>query len=376
MGGCPASFSTEDTEVQRIRDYQRLLDCAKRSLAEAKARLSELSDGRLDDLATALLNRSRGLEGQFQLQRDRIAELESESHQKDEQISGLNGQVDQLQTHVKDLEAKILRLQGVIDSLEASVKQAHDQIAGLVEENADLKQKIIDLTEEIAGCTAQTATLKEANEDLKRQVAALNEKIAQLEFDIAAKDTEIAALRCHVDRMTSERSAFYSELQQALGNDSRIKIVGDMFVMELDVLFDVGSADLSLEGRQRIDTIAPLVIGLETKVRPGIDWVLQVNGHTDTQKYRFTKKFPRNNWELSVARALSVVTRLEGDKVPGMRLAAAGYSEYRPIDESRTPEALRVNRRVEFKLVEYSRHQDPQKSCPPLPPDPEDEDID
>ncbi len=189
--GCPASFSTEDTEVQRIRDYQRLLDCAKQAVTEAKARLNELSDGRLDDLATALLNRSRGLEGQFQLQRDRIEQLESEGHQNDQKISDLNARVEEVQAQVTELQTKITRLQGVIDSLEASLKQAHDQIAGLVVENADLNQKMIDLTAKIAGCDAQTATLKEANEDLKRQVAALNEKITQLEFDMAAKDTEI-----------------------------------------------------------------------------------------------------------------------------------------------------------------------------------------
>jgi chemotaxis protein MotB len=97
------------------------------------------------------------------------------------------------------------------------------------------------------------------------------------------------------------------------------------------------------------------------------DWVLQVNGHTDIQQYRHTRRFPRNNWELSAARALAVAMRLQSRGMEGKRLAAAGYSEHRPIDEGRSEEAYRVNRRVEFKLVEYGRQAG--RNCPPLPAD-------
>ncbi len=341
--GCKETTRARDPYRQPVRDYQRLLDCTKRALEEAKARLEQLTDVKLDNFAESLLDANEGLKSQLQLKNDRISQLETENAEKDDTIAGLTEQVRQLTGQVAALEREQTRLQGVIDGQRASLDAA-------LKRNVELEKQV---------------------EAYEQQIADLTTRVGELETQLANARGQIQALWCHVDRLTSERSAFYSELQQALGNDQRIKIVGDTFIVPLDILFKVGSAELSTEGRQRIDTVAPLVIDLEAKVRPDVDWVLQVNGHTDIQPYRFTTRFPKNNWELSVARALSVVARLEEDEVPGKRLAAAGYSEFRPIDDAKTQEAFSANRRVEFKLVEYSRQLNPQEPCPPLPENPE-----
>jgi chemotaxis protein MotB len=344
--GCPAAATPGDPHELPIRKYQRLLDCTKQALADAETRLNQLSDVKLDDFAHSLLDSNQGLKSQLNLKNDRIKQLETEAADKDKTIAELNTRVDDLEDEVEDLKAEVTRLQGVVDHLQAALDNAN-------KENADLRTQIETCMNEARG--------------LNQRISDLDSELAAARDTIAEQASQIADLKCDVGRLTNERSAFYSDLQRALGNDPRIRIVGDTFIMPLDILFKVGSAELSHEGWQRIDTIAPLVVGLEATVRKDVDWVLEVHGHTDVQPYRFTRKFPMNNWQLSAARALAVVDRLEKMGVDGKRLVASGHSKYRPIDLENTQEAYAVNRRVEFKLDEYSRQLSPQEPCPPLP---------
>ena len=344
--GCKDAVKAGDYRRQPIRDYQRLLDCTKRALEEAKLRLKQLSEVEIDDITESLLNENTGLKSQLQTKDDRIATLEKDAADKDTAIDGLNDQVRALNDQVTALETEQTRLQGVIDGQRESLKDALKRNAELEARVTALDQKVADLNGEVAALTQQVKDLTAERDDAKKQ---------------------ISALWCHVDLLTAQRGPFYNGLKQALGNDPRIQIIDDTLVTPLDVLFDVGSAELKLEGRSKIDAAAEVVLAAKFDGDP--DWVLQVNGHTDVQKYRWTKKFPKNNWELSVARSLSVVTLLEKNGVPGMRLAAAGYSEYRPIKPGASPEELQANRRVEFKLVEYSKKAG--KNCDvPLPPRP------
>jgi chemotaxis protein MotB len=128
-----------------------------------------------------------------------------------------------------------------------------------------------------------------------------------------------------------------------------MRIEGDRFVLQSEIFFDTGKADLKPEGRDELDKVASAVVGLETQIPTDIAWVLRVDGHTDVRP--ITGQF-KSNWDLSAARAISVVQYLISKGVKPSRLVAAGFGEFQPIDPGTTEDAYRRNRRIEFKLTE------------------------
>jgi chemotaxis protein MotB len=159
-----------------------------------------------------------------------------------------------------------------------------------------------------------------------------------------------AALASKVEELTRFRSEFFGRLRDILGNQKGIRIVGDRFVFQSEVLFDVGSADLGAAGQAQIAQIATTLLDISKRIPKDIDWVLQVEGHTDKTPIA-TARFP-SNWELSTARAIAVVHDLIADGLPPERLAATGYGEFKPIETGTDPESLRRNRRIELKLTQ------------------------
>ena len=126
-----------------------------------------------------------------------------------------------------------------------------------------------------------------------------------------------------------------------------MQIVGDRFVFSSEVLFATGAAELEPEGRDQIATVARQLLEISEQIPENVDWVLRVDGHTDNVGT------PQNNWELSQARALSVVLYLiEEFDFPPDRLAANGFGEFQPVAEGDSEEALAANRRIELKLTE------------------------
>jgi chemotaxis protein MotB len=131
-----------------------------------------------------------------------------------------------------------------------------------------------------------------------------------------------------------------------------VRVVGDRFVFSSEVLFNVGAADLAPEGQAQIARVATILSEVSGDIPPGIDWILRVDGHTDNVPLSGTGEF-RDNWELSQARALSVVRFLQDDLgFPPDRLAATGFGEHRPVAEGNSPESRAQNRRIELKLTE------------------------
>jgi chemotaxis protein MotB len=200
---------------------------------------------------------------------------------------------------------------------------------------------------------------------LNRQLASLRRRLDDLtglleasEALNEAKDAQIvdlgrrlnAALATKVQELARYRSEFFGRLREILGDNQNIRIVGDRFVFQAEVLFPSGSATLEPEGREQIAQLAGLLRDVAAKIPPDIDWVLRVDGHTDVRPIS-TFLFP-SNWELSAARAVEVVKVLIDEGIPPNRLAAAGFGEYQPIEAGTSEEAFRRNRRIEFKLTE------------------------
>src|SRR5690606_30602125 len=147
------------------------------------------------------------------------------------------------------------------------------------------------------------------------------------------------------------RSDFFGRLREILSDRENIRIVGDRFVFQAEVLFPSGSAEINEAGRDEMRKLADAIIDLQKEIPPEINWVLRVDGHTDNIPLSGTGRY-RDNWELSSARATAVVKFLIENGVPANRLVAAGFGEYQPLDEADTMEARAKNRRIELKLTE------------------------
>jgi chemotaxis protein MotB len=159
------------------------------------------------------------------------------------------------------------------------------------------------------------------------------------------------ALAQRVQELNRYRSDFFGRLREILADRENIRIVGDRFVFQSEVLFPLGSDQINEAGQGEMKKLADAIIELQKEIPPEINWVLRVDGHTDDRPLSGTGRF-RDNWELSASRAISVVKFLIANGVPANRLVAAGFGEYQPLDEGDTQEARDRNRRIELKLTE------------------------
>ena len=192
---------------------------------------------------------------------------------------------------------------------------------------------------------------------LRRQIAALNEVLeASEKKDREAQDRIKdlgarlnAALARQVQELQRYRSDFFGRLRELLKDRKDIRVVGDRFVFQSEVLFPSGQAQMTVEGLAAMDQLASAIIELDRQIPDELDWALQVEGHTDIRPIA-SSQFP-SNWELSTARAMSVVRYLISRGVAPNRLITAGHGEFKPLEEGTSEEVLRRNRRIELKLT-------------------------
>jgi chemotaxis protein MotB len=292
---------------------------------------------------------------------------------KDTALSRLNAQIAQL-TELLSLEKTgKLGLEEQLNALRSSLTASEgerDRYKGLYEGvgsgAADAQSKAAELSGQLdsekrltARALAQVEVLNQQISALRRQLSALEEALDASEKRDKESQGRIAdlgqrlnvALAQRVQELSRYRSDFFGRLRAILGNRPDIRIVGDRFVFQSEVFFDTGKATLDKpEGRAELDTLAAALLELEKKIPGEIPWVLRVDGHTDVRPI-YSPQF-KNNWELSVGRAISVVQYLIGKGVSPQRLVAAGFGEFQPIDSDKTEDAFTRNRRIELKLTE------------------------
>ena len=292
---------------------------------------------------------------------------------KDTALSRLTAQIAQL-TELLSLEKTgKVSLEEQLASLRSSLAGAEgerDRYKGLYEGigsgAADAQGKANELSGQLDSEKRLTARALAQVEVLNQQIAALRRQLSALEDALDAtekKDKESqariadlgqrlnVALAQRVQELSRYRSDFFGRLRAILGNRPDIRIVGDRFVFQSEVFFDTGKSTLDKpEGRAELDALASALLELEKKIPGEIAWVLRVDGHTDVRPIN-SPQF-KNNWELSAARAISVVQYLIGKGVSPQRLVAAGFGEFQPIDSDKTDEAFNRNRRIELKLTE------------------------
>jgi chemotaxis protein MotB len=260
-------------------------------------------------------------------------------------------QLASLQASLNAAKGEQARLQGLLGSEGEKGKSAAGQISALTGQ-LDEQKKIS------AEALAQVELLNQQIAALRRQIAALEDALQASEKRDRESQSRIAdlgqrlnvALARRVQELSRYRSDFFGELRKVLGDRADIQIVGDRFVFQADIFFDSGSAEVSPDGKLQLDKLATALLQLEGQIPPDINWVLRIDGHTDIRPIA-TPTFP-SNWELSTARAISVVKYLISKNVPAKRLVAAGFGEFQPLVEGTTEADLRRNRRIELKLTE------------------------
>jgi chemotaxis protein MotB len=263
---------------------------------------------------------------------------------------GLEDQLSQLRAGLASAETERKRVQGLYDGLAGAGNDAAGR-AGELNKALESEKQLS------ARALAQVEVLNQQISALRRQLAALEEALDASEKRGKESQGKIAdlgqrlnvALAQRVQELSRYRSEFFGRLRAILGNRPEIRIVGDRFVFQSEVFFDTGQAVLLPEGRAELDKLASVLIDLGKQIPNEIAWVLRVDGHTDVRP--ITGAF-KSNWELSSARAISVVQYLVTLGVPAQRLVAAGFAEFQPLDAAATDEAYRRNRRIELKLTE------------------------
>ncbi len=235
----------------------------------------------------------------------------------------LESQVINLSANLKDSEATVFKERKVSDSARAQVAMLNKQVTALREQLTNLSEM-----------------LGEAEKKAKEQ----NVQIASLGKRLNA------ALAVKVQKLSRYRSEFFGRLRELLGRHPGVRIVGDRFVFQSEVLFESGSADLGRKGKRQLYQLVRSLREIIAKIPKDINWILRVDGHTDKVPIK-TPRFP-SNWELSTGRATSVVKYLISQKIPPNRLAAAGFGDHHPLDPRDDKTANRRNRRIELKLTQ------------------------
>ena len=329
----------------------------------------------LDDSKTAIT----GLEANIATLESNLASVTTEKLSLEEALIAVTSRADVAEAARDEAADKNISLEEALKAALGRADQAETDHTLALEEIDQQKLMLAALEERLKQIQAerdreQTARLS-AEEEVnasKRDVLALNQSLQALKQRLGelqallddkeeearkAKEVSVNLTRQLNNALTSKvlelqrfRSEFFGRLREVLQDRSDVKIVGDRFVFQSEVLFDAGSADIGSTGEEQLMQLSLALLEIADTIPTDIDWVLQIEGHTDSVPIK-TARF-NDNWDLSTERALSVVRYLALAGIDPDRLSAAGYGEYQPLDQADTPEARARNRRIEVKLTQ------------------------
>lgn len=294
--------------------------------------------------------------------------LSQELTGRDAVLNRLNRQIADL-TDLLALERSSRRAQeeaaaGLRNTLTAAEAE-RDRLRALADASEAAQGKSADVDAQLAAERGATQRAQNQVELLNEQIRALRRQLAALEDALAASESRdresqarIAelgsrlnvALAQRVQELARYRSDFFGRLRQIIGSRTDVRIVGDRFVLQSEVLFTAGSAALKPEAGPELDRIAGAILDIAREIPADIPWVLRVDGHTDARPIQ-SAQFP-SNWELSAARAIAVVQYLRSKGLPPQRLLAGAFGEFQPLDSGTSDDAYARNRRIEMKLTE------------------------
>ncbi|MEX0696402.1 MAG: OmpA family protein [Dongiaceae bacterium] len=309
----------------------------------------------------------------------RMAAIDAAAVKRDEALKFLGDQVDKAALSLTtrheenlDLRESNAALNTQVESLAGSREEVGRELARLSAERdsamaaltarvAELDRETVELRAAAEGNETLAADLAEAKAGIetreqtivmqKQEVARLNDEAAALQAKLDEAKAALASAPSQAsETLSSYRSEFYGRLRDALGNRVDIRVEGDRFVFQAELLFDSGSARLDPQGEAQLGELAAGLTEIAAEIPTDLDWILRVDGHTDRLPIRAGPI--ASNWELSAARAISVVEFLVRQGIAPERLAAAGFGEFQPLDARDDEIAYRRNRRIEFRLTQ------------------------
>jgi chemotaxis protein MotB len=315
---------------ERLEGSEAELTALSLSLEEERQRAEET----LTLLAAAEAARER-LEEQQEERQEALSEAE--------RLADRLAQARRLLAEEEDVSAEAQRQVALLNQQTASLREQLDGLQDLLD-RASARDAAARVQIETLGTNLNSALARAAAEERKRAELEARER-ERLAAEAAELDEEARNLRRY-------RSEFFGRMRDILGEREGVRVVGDRFVFDSEVLFAPGSAILGPEGRAQVSQVARVLEEVADDIPSELNWIVRVDGHTDSIPVGFNSQFA-DNWELSTARALSVVKyMIEAEGIPPERLAATGFGEYQPIDQGRSPEALARNRRIELKFTE------------------------
>lgn len=344
------------TEIASLSGLMADITQEKESLT---SRLSELT--KQSDLDQAELTRQfllvASLQEDINALRVMRRELEAKVGQyalalsaKKIELGSLRDRAMSLETRLADEQERTVLAQKTIDQREIRI-QALGALVGEQEEALnDERQLSKSARAEVVLLHQQITNLKKQLEEISRAL-----KVAESEKSVQAAELEDLGKRLNiilakrVNSLERYRSEFFGRLREILGDSPYVRVEGDRFVLQAELLFESGSAELGHEGKQHLIQIAAILQQLSKRFPDDLNWILRIDGHTDRVPIH-SQLFP-SNWELSTARAVSVVRFLANSGIPEDRMAATGFSKFHPVDPAENPEAYRKNRRIEMKLT-------------------------
>jgi chemotaxis protein MotB len=323
----------------------------------------------------------------------RLADAASRTDAAGQQVAAVTGQLADTRSQLAAAQTQLASMKQAMAELDRTVSADKDTIQARLSDLAKLADQVQALTalrdeleqqtrdaaakslteaQQRQALAVQLADEQKFSDSARAQIALLNQQMTQIRAQMATvaaaldaseqsnkdKDVQIAslgnrlnaALATKVEELQRYRSEFFGRLRDVLANRPGIQIVGDRFVFQSEVLFPVGSADLTPAGQDEINKLADTLKQIAAEIPPDISWILRVDGHADKQP--ISGGAFQSNWELSAARAITVVKLLIADGVPANHLAATGFADYQPLDTANTPDAYAKNRRIELRLTD------------------------
>lgn len=334
-----------------VAELGRMLSLEKQARSDLESNVARLTEqlGAANTQVTTLSQLKVELE-------DKLASKTSEATGLAEQLSTTAKEVALTREDLEKKVGDIALLQSQVRALETLKEQLEKQAKDLGTKVAQANTAISEERRLSAEAKAQSALMAQEIEGLRQELEKLAAALDASDKLTAEQKAQVSdlgrrmnrALAGKVQELQKYRSEFFGKLRDVLGSRPGVTVAGDRFVFQSEVLFASGSAELGIEGQRQLAQLAETLNEVSRQIPAEIGWVLRVDGHTDNNPIA-TALFP-SNWELSTARALSVVRFLRDQGIAPDRLAAAGFGEFQPIDQSGTSTGRAKNRRIELRL--------------------------
>ncbi len=345
ISGRDQALKRLNLQVEELAD---LLALERRSSEDLKNNVTQLSA----ELQSTLSARDT-LEAELSVLQNKYASLGTEFEDVKNKLSVSDKVRGRLERHLTELRQDITAMTALRDELAKNLAAVRTKMKKEAEQTAVVLSEERKISE---AAKAQVALLNRQMGELRKQIALLNAALEVSESESKKQKEQIinlgkrlnAALASKVQELARYRSEFFGRLRKVLGDRRDIRVVGDRFVFQSEVLFGSGSAEMEKKGKAQLARLGQTLKSIARKIPKDLDWVLRVDGHTDRVPIK-TATFP-TNWELSTARAISVVKFLVSQGIPARNLAATGFGEFRPLDTRTDEIAYRRNRRIELKL--------------------------